>query len=59
MADIDLTGVFFRAYYPGLEIEDEEYTPLGPGDYPDHDGAVDLGVIKFRAWEENDLELLE
>lgn len=55
MPDVDLRGIFFRAW--SLEFEDDDDSgALGPDGYDTQDGAVNLSCIKFRAWEENDFE---
>lgn len=61
MPVIDLKGIHFRVYSPEYdrELEDGEYEPVGPNDADRTPGAIDLGIIKFRAWEENDLDLNE
>lgn len=53
MAAVDLRGIFFRAYFPDFNTAEEDYNPLGPGDYSPPSGAVNLSAIKFRAFEED------
>lgn len=55
---IDLKGIHFRAYSPQFDndLADNEYDPHGPGDSSPVSGSIELGIIKFRAWQRNDLE---
>lgn len=61
MAAIDLKGIHFRTYLPQYDgdINDGDYNPRGPGQTSRTTGAIDLGIIKIRAWEENNLNLQE
>jgi hypothetical protein len=58
MAIVDLRGIHYRSYVPQWNegAGDEEYDPTTPGDADITPGGVDLGIIKYRAWEENELE---
>lgn len=58
MPAIDLKGIHFRAYSPQFDrgLADDEYNPTGPGDVSPVSGAIELDIIKFRAWQRNDLD---
>ena len=57
MPAIDLRGIHFRSYSPQFDqnIEEGDYNPVGPGGADRTPGAIDLGIIKFRAWQMNDI----
>lgn len=58
MALVDLRGIHFRAYLPQWDqnIEDGTYDPVSPGNADITPGGIDLSIIKFRAWQQNDLD---
>jgi hypothetical protein len=54
---IDLKGVHFRTYSPQFDqnLNDGEYNPHGPEDSNPISGTIELNIIKFRAWQQNDI----